>query len=202
METLPVLSGILEMVKSATGPIVTHKYQTTGTFVVTMRVRDNNDAFGTATIEVRVKEGTAPTAKIVIRPKDGDVTTTYEFDGTSSTDPDGTIEKYLWDFGNGNTAKGPTASFRFSNPGVFSVTLVVTDNDNLQNANRKEVTVGSFDPDKATAANSGHHCWILQALFRSAGALSRRNCCRLEHEPELSWKRKGNQYHQQSKTNH
>jgi PKD repeat protein len=135
--------------KSGNGPVVTHKFQSTGTYTVTMTVEDDLGAHGTATIEIRVQEGVAPTAKIVIQPKQGDISTTYQFDGSTSSDPDGNITDYLWDFGNGQTAKGPSASFRFTNSGVFRVSLIVTDNDNLQNTAIKEITVGAFDSDKA-----------------------------------------------------
>jgi len=38
---------------------------------------------------------------------------------------------------------------QYGNSGVFGVTLVVTDDDGLQNAERKDVTVGAFDSAKA-----------------------------------------------------
>ena len=148
--------------KTGSGPTVTHKYKSTGKFTVTMQVHDNDDASGSATIEVTVREGTAPTAKFIIQPKQGDVNTTYSFDGGSSVDPDGNIVRYAWDFGNGQTATGQAASFHFPGPGVFSVTLVVTDNDGLQNASRKDVTVGAFDQAKAEDEIRG----IIVGFFR------------------------------------
>ena len=135
--------------KRAVGPVVTHKYANTGTYEVKMIVIDNDDAMGTATERVTVKAGTAPVAKFVITPKDGDVNTVYTLNASTSTDADGTIVKYFWDFGNGKTATGQTTTFTSKSAGVFGVTLVVTDNDGLQNASRKDLTVGSFNPDRA-----------------------------------------------------
>jgi chitodextrinase len=135
--------------KKANGPVVTHKFATTGEFEVIMRVTDDQDAQGIATTKVNVKPGTAPTAKFNVFPKDGDINTIYTFDATNSDDPDGSIDEYIWDFGNGKTAKGQTASFHFGNSGVFSVTLIVKDNQGLQNSARKDVTVGAFDSEKA-----------------------------------------------------
>ena len=51
------------------------------------------------------------------------------FIGTG-TDPDGTVDSYSWDFGDGNTSTGATAtvSHAYSVLGTYTVTLTVTDN--------------------------------------------------------------------------
>ena len=51
------------------------------------------------------------------------------FDGTSSTDGDGTITSYTWDFGDGETGTGPTPGHTYAAAGTYTVTLVVTDDD-------------------------------------------------------------------------
>ena len=51
---------------------------------------------------------------------------TITFDATGSTDPDGTIQEYKWDFGDGSTGTGSTISHIFSNT-VSDVTLTATD---------------------------------------------------------------------------
>jgi hypothetical protein len=49
------------------------------------------------------------------------------FDGRASTDPDGTVQSYLWDFGDGTSASGSTARHSYATPGAYTVTLTVTD---------------------------------------------------------------------------
>lgn len=49
------------------------------------------------------------------------------FDGSQSYDPDGGISEYLWDFGDGGTATGPTATHVYSRTGSFTATLTVRD---------------------------------------------------------------------------
>lgn len=49
------------------------------------------------------------------------------FDGSGSTDSDGTIVSYEWDFGDGNTATGATANHSYALAGDYTVTLTVTD---------------------------------------------------------------------------
>ena len=52
------------------------------------------------------------------------------FDATGSYD-NGSIVSYEWDFGDGNTATGPTVSYDFPTEGDFTVVLTVTDDDGL-----------------------------------------------------------------------
>jgi PKD repeat protein len=52
------------------------------------------------------------------------------FDGTGSSDPDGTIVSYDWDFGDGiGTGTGATPSYTYGAAGTYTVSLTVTDND-------------------------------------------------------------------------
>jgi DNA-binding beta-propeller fold protein YncE len=54
-----------------------------------------------------------------------------QFDASSASDPDGTIVRYDWDFGDGTTLPdgGPTPSHVYTTPGSYFATLVVTDNE-------------------------------------------------------------------------
>jgi len=49
------------------------------------------------------------------------------FDGTGSSDSDGSIASYDWDFGDGSTGSGVKASHTFGSGGTYTVTLTVTD---------------------------------------------------------------------------
>ena len=69
-----------------------------------------------------------PTARITSSALTGTAPLAVNFDGSSSTDPDGTITNYAWEFGDGTTASGPTAAHTFTAAGSFAVKLTVTDN--------------------------------------------------------------------------
>lgn len=63
------------------------------------------------------------------------------FDASSSVDPDGTVESYAWDFGDGSTADGSLAEHAYTAPGTYTVTLTVIDNLGTVNSVSKDVTV-------------------------------------------------------------
>ncbi len=64
-----------------------------------------------------------------------------DFDASASTDPDGSVVSYAWDFGDGGTATGATAHHDFAAGGDQSVTLTVTDNESATGSVTKTVPV-------------------------------------------------------------
>ncbi len=56
------------------------------------------------------------------------------FDAAASSDPDGAIASYRWDFGDGGTATGAQARHRFRGPGKYAVSLTVDDGAKLANS--------------------------------------------------------------------
>jgi hypothetical protein len=58
----------------------------------------------------------------------GESLTTYYFDALGSSDPDGSIVRYAWDFGDGYTDSGIKVSHTYTSDGRYSPVLTVTDN--------------------------------------------------------------------------
>ena len=56
------------------------------------------------------------------------VNTPLAFDGTHSTDPNGPLGSYAWDFGDGLNALGSSVTHAYSKPGTYYVTLTVIGN--------------------------------------------------------------------------
>ncbi len=85
----------------------------------------------------------APNAEFRYSPAQPRVGEKVTFDGSPSSDSDGQIVLYEWDFdGDGKTdAQGKVVEHIFKSAGNFSVTLTVTDNDGLKNAETKIIIV-------------------------------------------------------------
>ncbi|HEX7035114.1 MAG TPA: S8 family serine peptidase [Pseudomonadales bacterium] len=82
-----------------------------------------------------------PSAGFTISSSDGPAPLEVTFDGASSSDPDGRITDYAWEFGDGSTANGSTVSHTFTEIGSFDVTLTVTDDGGLTDAASGSVRV-------------------------------------------------------------
>jgi PKD repeat protein len=68
-----------------------------------------------------------------------------------STDPDGEIVSWSWDFGDGTTSKEQNPTHRYGIDGTFVVKLTVTDNEGDTNTTTKEITVFT---EKVTVSRS------------------------------------------------
>lgn len=76
------------------------------------------------------------------------------FDGSASSDGDGSIASYAWSFGGGGSATGMTASHTFAAGGTYPVTLTVTDDDGAQGTATQSVTVSAPEPGGTVSLGS------------------------------------------------
>lgn len=86
---------------------------------------------------------TPPTAVFTVSSSSGQAPLQVAFNGTSSFDSDGTIVSYTWNFGDGTTAKGQSASHLYSTAGSFTATLTVTDNQGALHSFNRTISVQS-----------------------------------------------------------
>ncbi len=116
----------------ATGITTRHIYQFPGRYEVTLRVADNQDntmrlvADDTLVVLVKPPDNVVPRAvtgndRTVAR---GEI---VRFDGTGSSDPDGNIMAYAWDFGDGGRSPDAKPVHAFHDTGSFRVRLTVSD---------------------------------------------------------------------------
>ena len=133
--------------------VTNYTYDEAGTYVATLTVTDGNGNTDTDTRVVTVLgEDTEPPVADAGPDHYGLVPSTFEFDGSDSTDNVG-IESYEWDLnGNGTTDKtGAQVSQTYTNPGVYVVTLVVTDTSGNTATDTANVTIIESDEEPPVA---------------------------------------------------
>jgi PKD repeat protein len=88
-----------------------------------------------------------PTAAATADPASGAVPLTVAFDASGSSDPDGAIVSYEWDFGP-STGSGQATSYTYTAAGTYTVTLTVTDDGGATDTDDVLITVhGAADTD-------------------------------------------------------
>jgi PKD repeat protein len=93
-------------------------------------------------------------------PASGDAPLTVTFDGSGSTDPDGTISSWSWAFGDGATGTGAVTSHVYTTPGLtHTATLTVRDNGGAPGTSSRTIVVHAAPapaaPSGLTAALAG-----------------------------------------------
>ena len=100
------------------------------------------DGTATETKKVIVSTNLLPVAKFSYSPEKPVVDKEIKFDGTGSSDGDGKIGSFAWDFGDGITGRGKVASHSYLLPGDYLVVLSVTDNEGAVGKFNRTVSVG------------------------------------------------------------
>ena len=123
-----------------------HTYALSGTYQVTLTVTDNGgkSSFITKRVVVNPLVNQAPIISSITGNQTSFKPLVVKFTETSS-DPDGYITQWDWDFGDGHTysttdstLKNPTNTYLF--PGIYTVTLTVTDDGLPDGTNKKTAT--------------------------------------------------------------
>ncbi len=85
--------------------------------------------------------GQAPIAAFKTIPIDPWYSDPVTFDASASSDADGNIIRYAWDFGDGQNAVGVVVDHKYKQQANYTVTLTVTDNDGLANTLQIQIPV-------------------------------------------------------------
>lgn len=85
----------------------------------------------------------APSASFTAAPTSGTAPLPVTFDGSLSSDSDGSIVSYAWSFGDGTSATGMTASHNYTSAGTFIAALTVTDDQGLTGSMSMSITVNA-----------------------------------------------------------
>jgi hypothetical protein len=127
-----------------TGVTIRHAFLHAGTFHVTLTVTDDVGATGSSAADIVADD--PPIASFSMTPTNASPSVSIRFDATSSTDPDGRINSFAWDFGDGSSSVGTVVMHAYSRRGSFPVRLVVTDDVGWTNETSHFANIGNRPP--------------------------------------------------------
>ena len=119
----------------SSGKNVKHTYTEEGTYIVTLTVIDESSRIGVAKKEVDILyRNQAPVASLEATyggvGQQVKVNSIAFFDGGASSDPDGDVLEFEWDFGDGAKSTLLRPNHEYTSTGNYTVTLTVTDPSN------------------------------------------------------------------------
>ena len=136
----------------------THAYASPGIYTVTLTATDDLGVTDTATEQLTVD---APAAAFTTSPSTPAPGSSATFDASGSTDPEGTITDYSWNFGDGSPVQdaGATAAVQhtYATRGTYNATLTVTNSFGQTSTTTRTVTIddpptAAFTPSATIAA--------------------------------------------------
>ena len=136
--------------EQATGSVVSHSFDTPGTFIVTLTVVDYYDRTASTSQSITVGAGLAPGAVFTFSPTEPLPTDQVNFNAAQSrAAPGRRIVSYKWDMGDGSPAKtGVQVSHTYNKIGTFVVTLTVVDDVGRVGTATRDLPVGVSDDEE------------------------------------------------------
>jgi parallel beta-helix repeat protein len=135
-----------------------HTYYDDGNYTVSLTIWDSNNLSNTSNMTLFV-DNAVPTVLI-------DVLSNIQIAGdsisfnTSSSDSDGSITNYTWDFGDDTTDYTAAPSHNYLKSGLYTVNLTVTDDDGYTNFTTKTMIVaGALADDSYQQDDPQNHTW-------------------------------------------
>ncbi|WP_271783542.1 PKD domain-containing protein [Aquimarina algiphila] len=160
---------------TATGVTTTYEFTEFGDQIVTLTVDDGNGNTNSATITITVNDpNLPPTASFINDVTAGIAPVSITFDASGSTDPNGDVLTYNWDFGNGVTATGVTTTYEFTVVGEFDVKLTVSDGK-LEDTLTKKITITDGNPIANITSDKTSGFAPLEVAFDASGSVDPSN---------------------------
>ena len=135
---------------TVTDPNPTHTFNQAGTYMVELTVADAEGLTDMTTISITASPpgNDAPEAVLDASPIDGMAPLQVSFTGSNSSDDKG-IASYLWDFNDGTPSSAEAdPKHTFINPGSYTVSLTVADDEGLMDIENVTINVIEPTPEK------------------------------------------------------
>ncbi len=132
-----------------------YTYNAAGIYSARLIVTDNQGAKDTAFVQIQVSGGIVnqpPNAVATASPTSGGVSLKVQFTGSGSTDTDGTISTYAWNFGDGGTSSATNPQRTYTAAGSYIARLIVTDNLGAKDTAFVQIQVATCKPLPDAAA--------------------------------------------------
>jgi PKD repeat protein len=158
----------------ATGETISHTFTTAGTYYTQLTVVDSQGLSDTASTPIVVIGSAPANEKPIAVIADGtpsvDEPLTFSFDGSQSSDPDGSITQYSWNFGDGTTGSGQSVLHTYSSAATYTVSLQVTDDRGETATTSTEIVCNTPLPNNINievGEVSIDHNWVTIAFEKS-----------------------------------
>jgi len=92
----------------------------------------------------------SPQSIMSATPSSGPAPLTVTFDGSASTDPDGSVASWTWTFGDGGSGTGVRTTHVYASPGTYTASLRVTDNTGASSTSSGSIVVQGQAPGAPT----------------------------------------------------
>jgi len=153
------------------GETVTHRFTGSGAYTVTLRITDDSGvANDTARDRMAVVVNAPPEPRFDIPARPVSVSELATLDGSASSDADGQILSYIWDFGDGATGEGQVVNYAWTEAGEFNVTLTVIDDSGTASALQTVSRVVRVDA--APMADAGPDQFVTASVVQFDGGAS------------------------------